>query len=52
MNRHPKASWIAVAAVLVPLAVQAAGPQLSIQQVQMTKGTFPSRMRSRATSSA
>ena len=48
MNRHPKASWAALLAALVPLAVQAAGPQLSIQQVQMTKGTWPRSMRARA----
>jgi len=45
--RHPRAFWAAIAAAL-PLAAQAAGPQLSIQQVQMDKGTWPRGMRARA----
>jgi VWFA-related protein len=45
--RHPKAGWAAIAAAL-PLMAQAAGPQLSIQQVQMEKGTWPRGMRARA----
>src|SRR2546429_9927243 len=44
---HPRAFWAAIAAAL-PLAAQAAGPQLSIQQVQMDKRTWPSSMRARA----
>ena len=43
---HPRAFWAAIAAL--PLAAQAAGPQLSIQQVQMDKRTWPSSMRARA----
>jgi type III secretion system (T3SS) inner membrane Yop/YscD-like protein/von Willebrand factor type A domain-containing protein len=46
--RHPKASWGALAAALLPLAAQAAGPQLSVQQVQMEKGSWPRGMRARA----
>ena len=48
MNRHPKASWAALAVTLLPLALTAAGPQLAIQQVQMEKGTWPRSMRARA----
>jgi VWFA-related protein len=46
--RHPKVSWAALAAVLLPLAADAAGPQLAIQQVQFEKRTWPSSMRARA----
>ena len=48
MNRHPKASWAALAVTLLPLALPAAGPQLAVQQVQMEKGTWPRSMRGRA----
>ena len=48
MNRHPKASWAALAVTLLPLALPAAGPQLAVQQVQMEKGTWPRSMRARA----
>ena len=48
MTRHPKPTWAALAAVLLPLAASAAGPQLSIQQVQFTKATWPSSMHARA----
>jgi len=47
VTRHPKAWWVAIAAAL-PLMAQAAGPQLSIQQVQMEKGAWPRGMRARA----
>src|ERR1700704_4532534 len=46
--RHPKATWAALAVALLPLAAGAAGPQLSIQQVQMEKRTWPGSMRGRA----
>jgi VWFA-related protein len=46
--KHPNASWAALAAVLLPLAASAAGPQLSIQQVQFTKATWPGSMHARA----
>lgn len=48
MTRHPKPTWAALAALLLPLAASAAGPQLSIQQVQFTKATWPSSMHARA----
>jgi len=48
VNRHPKASWAALAVTLLPLALPAAGPQLAVQQVQMEKGTWPRSMRGRA----
>jgi VWFA-related protein len=48
VTTHPKPTWAALAAVLLPLAASAAGPQLSIQQVQLTKGTWPSSMHARA----
>jgi len=47
VNTHRNAWWAAVAAAL-PLAASAAGPQLSIQQVQMEKATWPRGMRARA----
>ena len=48
MTRHPKPTWAALAAVLLPLAASAAGPQLSIQQVQFIKATWPRSMHARA----
>jgi VWFA-related protein len=48
VTRPPPASWAALAALLLPLAAQAAGPQLSIQQVQFDKGSWPRGMRARA----
>jgi VWFA-related protein len=48
VTKHPNPSWAALAAALLPLAAVAAGPQLSIQQVQFTKATWPSSMHARA----
>jgi VWFA-related protein len=47
VTRHRNVWWAAVAAAL-PLAASAVGPQLSIQQVQMEKATWPRSMRARA----
>jgi VWFA-related protein len=47
VTRHRNVWWAALAAAL-PLAASAVGPQLSIQQVQMEKATWPRSMRARA----
>ena len=47
MKKHQNLWWAALAAAL-PLAASAAGPQLSIQQVQIEKATWPRSMRARA----
>src|ERR671929_2434336 len=46
--KHPRGFWAALAALLLPLAAHAAGPQLIVQQVQFEKRTWPSAMRARA----